>query len=137
MLYGMLYGVLYGDLLMTLVNQVRPYEVEKGAAQRLADEWTTRLGRELGQGHIRYQKVKENYRRIIDGFAGIPVEKRDAVNSGKYDKDKIALIYFQTGGGCRASNYMSLIRKALKRAGCENIPVISFSFAGIEKHPGF
>ena len=82
MLYGMLYGVLYGDLLMTLVNQVRPYEVEKGAAQRLADEWTTRLGRELGQGHIRYQKVKENYRRIIDGFAGIPVEKRDAVKVG-------------------------------------------------------
>lgn len=61
----------------------------------------------------------------------------DALLSGKYDIDKTALIMFQTGGGCRASNYMSLIRKALKKAGMEHIPVISFSLAGIEKHPGF
>lgn len=61
----------------------------------------------------------------------------DALLSGKYDINKTALIMFQTGGGCRASNYMSLIRKALKKAGMEHIPVISFSFAGIEEHPGF
>jgi len=60
----------------------------------------------------------------------------DAIQSGRYDTDKIALIYFQTGGGCRASNYISLLRKALKRAGYENIPVISISFSGLEKHPG-
>ena len=61
----------------------------------------------------------------------------DALLSGRYDPRKVALIMFQTGGGCRASNYISLIRKALKRAGMEYVPVISFSLAGIEKHPGF
>lgn len=61
----------------------------------------------------------------------------DAILSGQYDPHKIALIYFQTGGGCRASNYISLLRKALKRAGYEYIPVISISFSGIESHPGF
>ena len=60
-----------------------------------------------------------------------------AIKSGKYNPDKTALIYFQTGGGCRASNYISLLRKALEKAGYGNIPVISFSFSSIEKHPGF
>lgn len=60
-----------------------------------------------------------------------------ALLSGKYDTHKTALIMFQTGGGCRASNYISLIRKALKKAGMEYVPVISFSLAGIEHHPGF
>ena len=61
----------------------------------------------------------------------------DALLSGKYDPHKTALIMFETGGGCRASNYISLIRKALVKAGMEYVPVISFSLAGIEKHPGF
>lgn len=61
----------------------------------------------------------------------------DAIKSGRYDTDKIALIMFQTGGGCRASNYIFLIRKALERAGYGHIPVISLSLAGLEKHPGF
>ena len=60
-----------------------------------------------------------------------------AIKSGKYNPDKTALIYFQTGGGCRASNYISLLRKALEKAGYGNIPVISFSFSSIERHPGF
>ena len=42
-----------------------------------------------------------------------------------------------TGGGCRASNYISLLRKALERAGYGYVPVISFSLLGLEKHPGF
>lgn len=61
----------------------------------------------------------------------------DALMSGKYDLNKTALIMFQTGGGCRASNYISLIRKALKNAGLEHIPVISLSLSGLEKHSGF
>ena len=61
----------------------------------------------------------------------------NALESGKYDPHKTALIYFQTGGGCRASNYISLLRKALERAGYGYVPVISFSMVGIEKHPGF
>lgn len=61
----------------------------------------------------------------------------DAIQSGKYDPHKVALIMFQTGGGCRASNYISLIRKALEKAGYGYVPVISFSLAGLETHPGF
>lgn len=60
-----------------------------------------------------------------------------AVKSGEYDTDKIACIISQTGGGCRASNYIGFIRKALADAGYDNIPVISLSAGGIEKHPGF
>ncbi len=60
-----------------------------------------------------------------------------ALGSGKYNPHKTALIYFQTGGGCRASNYISLLRKALKKAGYGYIPVISMSFSGLETHPGF
>lgn len=61
----------------------------------------------------------------------------DALQSGKYDPHKTALVYFQTGGGCRASNYISLLRKALKKAGLGFVPVISVSLNGLEKHPGF
>ncbi len=61
----------------------------------------------------------------------------DALNSGKYDVNKVALIITQTGGGCRASNYIHLLRKALLRAGYPQVPVISFSINGMEKNPGF
>ncbi len=61
----------------------------------------------------------------------------DAIQSGKYDPHKVALVLFQTGGGCRASNYISLLRKALQKAGYGYVPVISFSLSGIEKHPGW
>ncbi len=60
-----------------------------------------------------------------------------AVQSGKYDVDKIALLLTQTGGGCRASNYIHLLRKALVKAGYEKIPVISLNMSGMEKNPGF
>ena len=60
-----------------------------------------------------------------------------ALQSGRYDPNKVALILFQTGGGCRASNYIPLLRKALEKAGYGHVPVISFSLAGLEKHPGF
>lgn len=60
-----------------------------------------------------------------------------ALQSGEYDPHKVALILFQTGGGCRASNYISLLRKALAKAGYDYVPVISFSLSGLEKHPGF
>ena len=79
----MMYGVLYGDLLMSLVNQVKPYEVEKGSAQALADRWTERLALEMTDGgRLSYRRVKDNYRRILDDFAAIPVEERDTVKVG-------------------------------------------------------
>ena len=61
----------------------------------------------------------------------------DALQSGKYDPHKTALILFQTGGGCRASNYINLLRKALEKAGYPYVPVISMSLTGLEDHPGF
>ena len=60
-----------------------------------------------------------------------------ALESGKYDPHRVALLFAQTGGGCRASNYISLLRKALKKAGYGYVPVISLNFAGLEKNPGF
>lgn len=59
-----------------------------------------------------------------------------ALLSGEYDLDRTALIITQTGGGCRATNYIGFIRRALKKAGMSQIPVISLS-AGIEKNSGF
>lgn len=61
----------------------------------------------------------------------------DAIESGDYDKNKIAFLITQTGGGCRASNYIHLLRKALKKSGYDYIPVISLNFNGMEKNPGF
>ena len=61
----------------------------------------------------------------------------DALKSGKYDVDKTALIITQTGGGCRASNYIHLLRKALRKAGLEHVPVISLNLSGLEHNPGF
>ena len=59
-----------------------------------------------------------------------------ALKSGKYDINKTALLMSQTGGGCRASNYIHLIRKALENSGFEEVPAIGLSLTGIEKHPG-
>lgn len=60
-----------------------------------------------------------------------------AVLSGKYDMDKTALIVTQTGGGCRASNYIGFLRRALAKAGYPHVPVISLNVSGLEKNPGF
>ncbi|MBP5198028.1 MAG: 2-hydroxyacyl-CoA dehydratase [Lachnospiraceae bacterium] len=61
----------------------------------------------------------------------------EALQSGKYDLNRTALIMTQTGGGCRASNYVGFIRRALKKAGMEQIPVISLNLNGMESNPGF
>ena len=60
-----------------------------------------------------------------------------ALQSGKYDVNKTALIITQTGGGCRASNYIHLLRKALVKAGLSQVPVISLNVSGLESNPGF
>lgn len=60
----------------------------------------------------------------------------DALKSGKYDLNKTAVMITQTGGGCRASNYLPLIRKALKTE-FPTVPVMSLNFSGLEKGNGF
>lgn len=61
----------------------------------------------------------------------------EALLSGKYDLDKTAVIISQTGGGCRATNYIAFIRKALQDAGMPQVPVISANLQGLENNPGF
>ena len=61
----------------------------------------------------------------------------DAVKHGGYDPHKVALMITQTGGGCRASNYIHLLRKALEKAGYDYVPVISFNLSGMESNSGF
>ena len=61
----------------------------------------------------------------------------EAVLSGKYNTDKLAIIMSQTGGCCRASNYVSFIRRALEKVGLSHIPVISLNLNGMEKNKGF
>ena len=61
----------------------------------------------------------------------------DAVKHGGYDPHKVGLLITQTGGGCRASNYIHLLRKALEKADMAYIPVVSVNLSGLEKNPGF
>lgn len=61
----------------------------------------------------------------------------ETVLSGKYDLNRTALLMTQTGGGCRATNYIGFIRRALIKAGQPQIPVVSLNLGGIETNPGF
>ncbi len=60
-----------------------------------------------------------------------------AINSGEYDKDNVSVLITQTGGACRATNYVGMLKKALKDAGLDNVPIISLNIVGMEKQPGF
>ena len=60
-----------------------------------------------------------------------------AVMSGNYDMNHTAILISQTGGGCRATNYIGFIRRALRKAGYPDVPVISINMVGLEKNPGF
>ena len=95
-------------------------------------ELLTEKGKQVAQTGLKYVHNDTCYPALL-----VIGQFINALQSGKYDVNKTALIMFQTGGGCRASNYISLIRKALEKAGFGHVPVISMSFAGIEKHPGF
>ncbi len=89
-------------------------------------------GRQIAEAGLKYVHNDTCYPALL-----VIGQFLDAIQSGKYDPHKVALVLFQTGGGCRASNYISLLRKALAKAGYGYVPVISFSLSGIEKHPGW
>ncbi len=95
-------------------------------------ELLEKSGPEIAQTGLKYVHNDTCYPAIL-----VIGQFIDALQAGGYDPDKVALILFQTGGGCRASNYISLLRKALAKAGYPQVPVISLSLAGIEDHPGF
>ena len=61
----------------------------------------------------------------------------NAFIKGDFDPENTSVMITQTGGGCRATNYIAFLRKALKEAGYEKVPVISLNVVGMEKNPGF
>lgn len=61
----------------------------------------------------------------------------EALKSGKYDLNNTSVIITQTGGGCRATNYIGFLKMALKHAGFEQVPIISLNAVGLEQQPGF
>ena len=95
-------------------------------------ELLTTTGPEIAQTGLKYVHNDTCYPAILT--IGQLVS---ALQSGKYDVNKTALMITQTGGGCRASNYIFLLRKALKKAGLSHVPVISVNLSGMERNPGF
>lgn len=88
------------------------------------------------------EKIKEYGLKYVHNDACYPAllvigQMIEALESGKYDPHKVAFLYFQTGGGCRASNYIFLMRKAFAKAGYPYVPIISMNFVGLEPNPGF
>ena len=71
-LHRLAYAICYGDLLLDLVNQCKPYEINKGESELLADKWTERLTSEMRENKISHSLAKKNYRLIVEDFAKIP-----------------------------------------------------------------
>lgn len=89
-------------------------------------------GREIADEGLKYVHNDTCYPALLS--IG---QMMNALHSGEYDLNKVALIMTQTGGGCRASNYIHLLRKALKKDNLEHIPVISVNLSGLESNSGF
>ena len=89
-------------------------------------------GQEVAQEGLKYVHNDTCYPALI-----VIGQFINALKSGKYDLDHTALLISQTGGGCRASNYIHLLRKALVKAGYGQVPVVSLNFSGLEKGSGF
>ena len=85
-------------------------------------------GRQVSEQGLRYVHNDTCYPALL-----VIGQFLDALNSGRYDLEHTALIITQTGGGCRASNYIFLLRKALEKSGYGSIPVLSLNFSGLEK----
>lgn len=92
--------------------------------------------------HEMNDKMLENGLKYVNNDACYPSlivigQLLSALQSGKYDLEHTTVLISQTGGGCRATNYIGLIRKALKDAGFANIPILSFNVSGLEKEQDF
>lgn len=95
-------------------------------------ELLTNEGQNVVQAGLKYVHNDTCYPALL-----VIGQMMDALESGKYDINKTALIITQTGGGCRASNYIHLLRKSLINAGMEHVPVISLNISGLESNAGF
>ena len=119
-----------------LVPQMAPIHFELLEVSMKSSGYRVELLRECTQNTVetglKYVNNDACYPSIL-----VTGQMIEALESGKYDINKTALIMSQTGGGCRATNYIGFIRKALADAGFPNVPVISFNVVGMEKMPGF
>ena len=118
-------------------------------APNMADVHFSILSNVFGQYGYKVELLKNDGRSVVDMglkyvhndtcYPALLVigQLIDALESGKYDVNKTALLITQSGGGCRASNYIHLLRKALKKAGYPQVPVISLNLSGLEKNSGF
>ncbi len=119
-----------------LVPQMAPLQFEFLEAALIASGYNVKLLR-----HCDAQTIETGL-KYVNNDACYPSlivigQLIQALESGKYDLNNTSVIITQTGGGCRATNYIGFLRKALVDAGFPNIPVISFNVAGLEKVPGF
>ena len=119
-----------------LIPQMAPIHFEFLEAAVRAEGYNVKLLRDCSEHTIetglKYVNNDACYPSIITTGQFL-----EALESGEYDVNKTAIIMSQTGGGCRATNYIGFIRKALKDAGFAQVPVISFNVAGLEKSAGF
>ncbi len=122
------YTILVPEMLPIHFEILKPIFVNAGYKIELLHKSTT----DFAQIGVRYVHNDACYPLIL-----VVGQMIDALQSGKYDVNKTAFLMVQSGGGCRESNYIYLIRKALEKAGYSDVPVISFSLSAIEYNPGF
>lgn len=122
------YTILIPMMMPTHFNIMKSVLIHNGYKMELLDT----DGPEIAQTGLKYVHNDTCYPAIL-----VIGQLIHALESGKYDVHKTALMITQTGGGCRASNYIHLLRKALHKAGFDYVPVISLNLSGLEKNPGF
>ena len=119
-----------------LVPQMAPYHFEYLVDALNAEGYHAELLRKTEYSLI-HEGMKYSHNDICIPAMLVIGQFIDAVKKKELNDEKVALIITQTGGGCRASNYIALLRKALKKAKLEHVPVISLNANGFEKNPGF
>ncbi len=122
------YTILIPMMMPTHFNIMKSVLIHNGYKMELLDT----DGPEIAQTGLKYVHNDTCYPAIL-----VIGQLIHALESGKYDVHKTALMITQTGGGCRASNYIHLLRKALHKAGFDFVPIISLNLSGLEKNPGF
>ncbi|MCD8121347.1 MAG: 2-hydroxyacyl-CoA dehydratase [Clostridiales bacterium] len=122
------YTILVPDMLPIHFAIMRQVFLDEGYHLELLDT----AKEEMKQLGLRYVHNDTCYPAIL-----VIGQFLDALQSGKYDVNRTALMIMQSGGGCRASNYIHLLRKALAKAGYDQVPVISFNLSGTELNSGF
>ncbi len=119
-----------------LIPQMAPFHFEYLVDALNTEGYKTELLRKTEYSLI-HEGMKYSHNDVCIPAMLVIGQFIDAVKKKELNDEKVALIITQTGGGCRASNYIALLRKALKKAKLDHVPVISLNANGYEKNPGF